>query len=108
LEQRWKAYGVGVESGKSAKDDDTANEKVSVLERPEIDERIIVTRLTHNQTAQTKHEQHGQCLHAKKWISKPIPFLAFAEQDFPRSHRDGEQGKTERVEGPMLFASLNA
>jgi hypothetical protein len=60
------------------------------------------------QSAQTKHEQHRQCLHAKKWISKPIPFLAFAEQDFPRSHRDGEQGKTKRVERPMLFAGLNA
>ena len=75
-----------------------------VFERSEIDERIGDTSLAKDQAAQSKHEQHGQCLHAKKWIAKPIPFLAFAEHDFPRNHRDAEQAETERVERPMLFA----
>ena len=79
LEQGREGYSVGIESGKRAKDDDATDAKVPILERPEIDQGIIVACLAKNETAQAKHEQAGERLHAEKWIAEPIPFLAFTE-----------------------------
>src|SRR5205814_8699339 len=57
---------------------------------------------------QAKHEEQCQPLHAQKRIAKPIPLLAFANQNFPRSHGDRQQAKTKRIERSILSASFGA
>ena len=48
LEQCRKAHAVRVESGERAKNDHATDAKVWVLQRPEIDQRIIVAPLSNN------------------------------------------------------------
>ena len=47
-------------------------------------------------------------LHPKERIAEPVPFLAFAEHDFPADHGDAQQAQAERVETLRVLAQFVA
>jgi len=54
------------------------------------DNKSADQQLAKNEPAETKDEQQSERLHAQEWITEPIPFLAFGQQNLPRTHGDGQ------------------
>ncbi len=108
MEESGEIGGVGVEDAEGAENDDAAGAEVSVLEGAEVDEGVFDARFAIDQAEEAGDEEEGERLDAVKGIAEPIPFLSFAEEDFPTRHGDGEEAKAKGVEALVLFAECGA
>ncbi len=57
-------------------------------------------------SAKADDEENQKGLHAKERIAKPVPFLAFAEHDFPADHGDAEQAQAQEIERGAILAQF--
>ena len=72
----------GIEDGVRTKDDEADAAKLR-CQRTEVDDRIGDPKLPEDQDEKADCEREEQRLHAPERVVIPVPFLAFAEHDFP-------------------------
>ena len=75
--------------------------------RAEIDQRIGDPHLAIDQAAQADTNRISKRLHAIERIAKPVPFLAFAEHDFPADHRDAQQAQARAYRKRVRFCAIS-
>src|SRR5271165_3587486 len=102
--QQCRQKGAGpVEHGEGKENNQSAKSKVSLTQRPEVDDRAGVTHFPKHQAGASNEKKGNQNLHASECVTEPIPLLALAQYDFPANDRQHQEAEADEIEIERLL-----